>query len=173
MLKEYDAYLNLSILAQEQALLKVIVDTTPYELFWALPLGRLNSFATFYGDTVPSEVSLVESRQLLLQWYSTASIIRYLGQTRPNFLIPPLPPQKRSPQWVAQKTRYELYREGKSYDSDPVPDDAPDAFERVQGRFLERFLEGIPLLLGYAELPTTPSSSPPTTFLFTNGAMNC
>jgi hypothetical protein len=55
--------------------------------------------------------------------------------------------------------RYGNFREYKKgrehyYDRDeqPIPDDAPDGFERVEGRFIERFLEGIPLTLGYVDV---------------------
>ena len=34
----------------------------------------------------------------------------------------------------------------------PIPDKDPDGFAKVEGRYLERFLEGIPLVLGYTEV---------------------
>lgn len=166
--KAHDTYLNLSLLAQEQALLKVVVETTPYELFWTMPFGQLHPFWHYYNETTPpSDIRLVESRNLLLQllgqcqsgvWYRTASIIRYLRETQPNFLIPPLSPKK-VPRWTPRKSRYELYHEGPKYNRDSIPDNAPDAFERVEGRFVERFLEGIPLLLGYVDVAYRPDCS--------------
>lgn len=168
--EKYDAFLDLSALEQEQTLLTRLIEKSPYELFVPPVSGRLHSFYnSWYRINDLTNVHLAESRQKILQllsqcqsgvWYSTASLIRYLSQTEPDFLIPRrLLPSKKS-RLIRPGTRYDDYREGQSFGREPIPDNAPDGFERVQGRFVERFLEGIPLLLGYVDVAYRPEPSP-------------
>jgi len=88
-------------------------------------------------------------------WYDTTSLVAYLKANYPYFLIPHKPELDR---WGRKTTRYGNFYEQKdsySYPNDPIPDDAPDGFERVEGRYVERFLEGIPLTLGYVDVAYT------------------
>lgn len=166
--EKYDAFLSFSVLKQEQILLKWLVETVPYELFVTTPAGRLHRFYNYwYKQDDLGNVNLADSRQQLLQllsqcqsgvWYSTASVIGYLKEAKPDFLIARLPPPSKKGRIQSRITRYNLYHEGKGLIRDnTIPDDAPDAFERVQGRFVERFLEGIPLLLGYVDVAYRPA----------------
>ncbi|MCP4540919.1 MAG: hypothetical protein GY832_27605, partial [Chloroflexi bacterium] len=56
--------------------------------------------------------------------------------------------------WSRKTERYGNFHESKKRwgDETDIPDQAPDAFERVEGRYVERFLEGIPLTLGYLDV---------------------
>ncbi len=97
-------------------------------------------------------------------WYDTASLISFLKQSHPFFLIPRSP--KFNHQWEARIGRYGNFVENHTDSNKPetIPENAEDAFERVEGRFVERFLESIPLTLGYVDLayglPTNPGIRP-------------
>ena len=41
----------------------------------------------------------------------------------------------------------------------PISEKDPEGFAKVEGRFIERFLEGIPLVLGYTEVAYTRSKT--------------
>jgi hypothetical protein len=107
-----------------------------------------------------------EIRQFLLamlkncpagQWNSTESLISYLKANHPYFLIPQNAPTKdRHGHPIG---RYDNFIEGKDHHStenQAVPPTAPDAFERVEGRYVERFLEGIPLTMRFVEVAYDP-----------------
>jgi hypothetical protein len=85
-----------------------------------------------------------------------------LQEKHPYFLIPP-------PEKLPQKDKwnrplrlqrygnfYEYTKEVYSHDRTPIADNDPDGFRRVEGRFVERFLEGIPLTLGYTDVAYSP-----------------
>jgi hypothetical protein len=87
-------------------------------------------------------------------WYSTASLVQYLKTEHPYFLIPKkLPPPKN--RWEKPATRYGAFHESErnawGYEID-ISETDPDAFERVEGRYVERFLENIPLTLHYVDV---------------------
>ena len=44
------------------------------------------------------------------------------------------------------------HKRGEWSNRNPISDKDPEGFEKVEGRYLERFLEGIPLVLGYVEV---------------------
>jgi len=69
----------------------------------------------------------------------------------PYFLIPEKPEYKFKHD--QKRGRYCNFFESKygGYEPTVKPKD-PDAFERVEGRYIERFLEYIPLCMGYVEL---------------------
>ncbi|MCD4808851.1 MAG: hypothetical protein K8R17_03025, partial [Methanosarcinales archaeon] len=84
-------------------------------------------------------------------WYTTSSLIQYLKKHHPYFLIPEKP-KYRYKQDV-KNGRYGNFREGERWDKEiEILESDADAFERVEGRFVERFLEGLPLILGYIEV---------------------
>ncbi|HEY52207.1 MAG TPA: hypothetical protein G4N94_01985 [Caldilineae bacterium] len=125
-------------------------------------LGRLDSFSTAGSamGIMPS-LDFPKIRRFLFDllarceadaWFSTASLIAYLKANHPYFLIPK---NLKSDRWGRKTARYGNFRESKElhgYSREPIPDDAPDGFERVEGRYVERFLEGIPLTLGYVDV---------------------
>ena len=93
-------------------------------------------------------------------WYETASLIQYLKKTHPFFLIPEKPAFRH--QWEKEQGRYCNFFEYEiaSNQSIKISEKDPDSFERVEGRFVERFLEYIPLLLGHVDLAyDTPKKS--------------
>ena len=75
-----------------------------------------------------------------------ASLVEYLKKNHRYFLIPKKPQFKND--YVRKNGRYQNFREserpwGKEIE---INESAPDAFDRVEGRYVERFLEGIPNL---------------------------
>ncbi len=168
----YKAYLAKSPLEQEQTLLETLIHRGTQkrseqgydlnEFYSESILGRLHGFTTWGAATgVMPSLRFSKIRRFLLDllarcepgvWCSTASLIAYLKKHHPYFLIPKNPGKNR---WNKKVSRYGNFYEGKSlysYNRDPIPDDAPDGFERVEGRYVERFLEGIPLILGYVDV---------------------
>lgn len=130
------------------------------ELFVTGLLGRLEGFSrTGCAIGVVPMLDFPEIRRFLLNilkscevgvWHSTASLIQYLKANHPYFLIPEKPRFK----WDRRTGRYDNFREGHDRwqpDRD-ISERAPDAFERVEGRYVERFLEGAPLVLGYVDV---------------------
>jgi hypothetical protein len=85
-------------------------------------------------------------------WYTTASLIRYLKEHHPFFIIPENP--KYQHEHYAEKGRYGNLQEQKEKwgRGVQISESETDAFLRVEGRFVERFLEGLPLILGYIEV---------------------
>ena len=79
-------------------------------------------------------------------------MIQYLKEHHPYFLIPEKPKYRHK--WEAEEGRYGNFHEGKSTWSGEIQilESDADAFERVEGRYVERFLEGLPLILGYIEV---------------------
>ena len=138
------------------------------EFFQTSILGRLDFFDTWGSATgiVPT-LKFSEIRSFLLdvlkgaapgQWYSTESLIGYLKHNHPYFLIPESIPK--TDRWGKVIGRYDNFREGKehwNYENKAVPVDAPDGFERVEGRYVERFLENIPLLMRFVDLAYDPA----------------
>ena len=82
-------------------------------------------------------------------WYSVASLVQYLKSEHPWFLIPKKPRYEHPSDKL--DGRYGNFREGKRYSDDYKTISVKDlnAFEKVEGRYVERFLEGIPLTLSY------------------------
>lgn len=187
----YREFLLLTMPEQERRLLdSLIEDYSAHrnEFYADSMLGRLNHFPDRNAGTgMTQSLNYATVRGFLLGlleecepgiWYSTASLIAYLKRYHPFFLLPetaPEPPpnryaatlprgyRERYPNLYQPKPigRYDNFYESNSQQT-PIPDDAPDAFERVEGRYLERFLEDIPLTLGYVEVAydSARSSSP-------------
>ncbi|MBF0288724.1 MAG: hypothetical protein HQM14_12970 [SAR324 cluster bacterium] len=164
--KTYDSFLSLSINEQEQTLLNTLCKTSSdsdNEFFRESQLGRLDSFDRWgCGTGVIPYLNFSKARRFLLEcltlgcqkevWYSTASLIQFLKKQHPFFLIPQKPKMKHG-----KEERYCNFREyqgGNRYSGQKKQITAKDAdaFERVEGRFVERFLERIPFLMGYADL---------------------
>jgi hypothetical protein len=165
--KDWQDFLAASPAHQEKRILNALVDfkgmqgfLPPNEFYQQSLVGRLDTFSP-YGSAmgVMPTLDFPAVRRFLLEllsgceaggWYSTSSLVDYLKANHPTFLIP----QKLSPDhWGKIPERYSNFRDGPNRWSDRhVPTDAPDAFERVEGRYIERFLEGIPLVLRFVEL---------------------
>ena len=162
--KTYRKFLSASLQDQEHRLLNTLIDAYSYsnnEFFQDAPLSRLDAFDSMGCATgVLPHLDFARSRRFLLEllqncqseiWYSTASLVQYLKTQHPFFLIPEHPKRRRGLNEGRYGNFYESQgsRWGKRM---TVADTDPDAFERVEGRYLERFLERIPLSLGYVDV---------------------
>lgn len=170
----YDHFLQKPLVEQEVDLLNIMLNDKNYNEFYNRHIqSRLNGFST-WGSALGAmpHLNFPKARRLLLRlisnlesgvWYSTKSLISYLKKNMPYFLIPKasdLPKEKA--RWGAPAEpmkrygNFKEFKQGREYytdrNTDSVPDTAPDGFERVEGRFIERFLEGIPLTLGYVDV---------------------
>jgi hypothetical protein len=163
--ENYTNFIGLPLAEQERQLLDTLVKDYDYshnEFYIKSPLGRLDRFSTAGSATgVMPTLNFATIRRFLLEllqdcqageWYSTKSLVAYLKTQQPYFMIPQVP---RSQYRGTKVERYGNFYEDQ-YARDPVPDFALNGFERVEGRYIERFLEGIPLNLGYVELAYSP-----------------
>ena len=181
----YEYFLSQELSTQEKWLMEIF--RVPYqydynEFFIVSPLGWLDSFYSIgYSKGILPYIDFAAVRLFLLQqlrqlevgkWYETASWVAYLKQNHPYFLIPEKPMRekhdnglnkphnKKSKREVEYELipRYEaLLEKYPTTEYRSIPVDAPDGFERVEGRYIERFLEYIPFLLGYVELAYDPN----------------
>jgi hypothetical protein len=136
--------------------------------FYSSPFGpaRLDRFQSWGSATgVMPTLDFTAIRRFLLgllarcgtgEWLSVASFVEYLKANHRYFLIPKKPQIKNTRD--QDKGRYQNFREGKGrWDRDiEIKETDPDAFERVEGRYVERFLEGLPHLLGYVDVAYGP-----------------
>ncbi|MDM8557785.1 hypothetical protein [Candidatus Parabeggiatoa sp. HSG14] len=162
--KAYNKFLDSSLQEQENYLLSKLIAEYSYsdnEFFQRTPLTLLDSFER-RGCAVGilPTLNFADARQFLFNllkdcqsdvWYSTASLVQYLKRRHPFFLIPKKPSTKD----LLNEGRYGNFYENidKEWGNRHfVPETDKDAFERVEGRYVERFLEGIPLFLGYVDV---------------------
>jgi len=162
-LDAFDKFIALPLQQQFKKVLDVLIDIYNYdnnEFMVTSVLGYLDRFS-FQGcatGVLPS-LQFNESRRFLLTllshlpsnvWYSTASLVQYLKEHHPYFLIPKFPRHEHR----GEKGRYCNFKECQSgeYERKVITDDAIDAFERVEGRYIERFLEHIPQLMGFVDV---------------------
>ncbi len=167
--KAYALFLTRPVIEQEKQLFALFRDDTKHNEFFNRHLqSELNSFSHWGSATgVMPLLNFPEIRRVMFnllakldsgKWYTTTSLIDYLKEHAPYFLIPPhakLPKKDRWKRSVKMKRYGNFYEYTKhEYDRnrEPIPDNAPDGFERVEGRFIERFLEGVPLTLGYLDV---------------------
>nr|QNO47655.1 hypothetical protein MPIGPLOG_00023 [Methanosarcinales archaeon ANME-2c ERB4] len=163
--KRYGEFVGLPLIEQEKKLLDVLVKNYldgMNEFYGTSVLGRLSGFST-RGSAVGIMPGLdfTSVRRFLIKvlqsctpgvWYTTSSLIRYLKEHHPFFLIPKKP--KYQHKHYAEKGRYGNFQERTDRWGTGIQilESDTDAFLRVEGRFVERFLEGLPLLLGYIEV---------------------
>lgn len=163
-LQQYEQFLALPLAQQEKKLLDALINDGDYnrnEFYTPAMWGRLDSFPTWGSavGVVPT-LNFAAIRRFLLDilqrhpsgtWYSTASLIQELKTHHRYFLIPEKPVLKGR----HESGRYANFYEGLDYyvgSRSPISPDLPDAFERVEGRYVERFLENIPFILGYVDV---------------------
>ena len=86
------------------------------------------------------------------EWVSTKSLVDYLKTNHPYFFIPKNIPEK--DRFGKPVGRYDNFYEKSpnKTERNTVPSNDPDAFERVEGRYVERFLEYIPLTMRLVDL---------------------
>jgi len=164
----YRRFLAATAAAQETMLLETLLKDNQgnaSEFYHPGVLGRQDGF-NFWGSGVGVMPTLdfAAARRFLLrllaecpadQWLSTAALVAHLKAKHPYFLIPQKPKFKGP--WEAKQGRYGNFHESKDswgHEIDIRQGDE-NAFERVEGRYVERFLEGIPLVLGYVDVAYT------------------
>lgn len=161
----YDSFVRKTLAQQELQLLECLLRGcvgSGSEFFRQPTLSMLDRFSSFGSAVgVIPLLDFPQVRRFLLnllaelptgEWLSTASLIAFLKEHHPYFLIPKKPQFKNK--WEQKAGRYDNFREGHPYSGSQVvinPSD-PDAFERVEGRYVERFLEWLPYLLGYVDV---------------------
>lgn len=166
----YTRFLAFSLAEQERRLVELLTeDYRPdeysppaCEFFTLGVVGRLDAFSLQGSATgVMATLQFAPIRQFLLEilahcahdvWLSTAALVAYLKAEHPYFMNTP---GRFVDRYGRPGARFTCFHEstGNPYDQgDDIPDDAPDAFERVEGRYVERFLEGSPLLMGYVDV---------------------
>lgn len=163
--KSYEQFLRAKAADQEATLLKMLVNQgkgSASEFYRRGVLGRLEGFNQWGSAIgVMPTLDFPAIRRFLLgllaecpsgEWLSTASLVEHLKNHHRYFLIPAKPRFKS--EYDARAGRYGNFHESKEawgYEIDIHQSD-PDGFERVEGRYVERFLEGIPLMLRYVEV---------------------
>lgn len=167
----YAQLLALSMAKQEQRLLAALLSSGQGggSEFFSAGLGtcRLDRFNQWgSGTAVVPMLDFTAIRVSLLkllancptgEWLSVASLVEYLKQNNCYFLIPKEPQFKNK--WDQGKGRYVNFRESRKDrwgHEIQIEETDPDAFERVEGRYVERFFEGLPKLLGYVEVAYGP-----------------
>jgi hypothetical protein len=163
--KPYEQFLAAKAARQESTLLDLLIHQgqgSASEFYHRGVLGRLEGF-NYWGSAigVMPTLDFPAVRRFLLgqlaecpsgQWLSTASLVEYLKTRHRYFLIPAKPPFKN--EYDAKSGRYGNFHESKEswgYEID-IKESDPEGFERVEGRYVERFLEGIPLVLRYVDV---------------------
>jgi hypothetical protein len=164
--KPYARFLAAKAAQQETTLLELLLKDHQggaSEFYRTSVLGRLDGFSTWGSAIgVMPTLDFAAVRRFLLgllaechtgQWLSVASLVAHLKKDHRYFLIPKKPQFKNN--WEAKEGRYDNFHESTKDrwgNEIHIREGDEDAFERVEGRYLERFLEGIPLLLGYVDV---------------------
>ncbi|MEA3340009.1 MAG: hypothetical protein U9R15_08590, partial [Chloroflexota bacterium] len=165
--KEYGEFVDSPLIDQERQLFDLLFgekDGCRSEFFHRGFFGRLGSFSRRGCATkVVPMLNFLEARRFLLDilsqcevgvWYGASSLIQSLKENHPYFLIPEKTPKYKLGWRKTERFRYTNFCEGEDrWRSDErVSEDALDGFERVEGRYVERFLENAPLTLGYVDV---------------------
>jgi hypothetical protein len=167
--KTYDSFCRKTLAQQELQLLDLLIQGPSVrntgcdsEFFRSTFGSRMDRFYTAgCAVGVVPMLDFPQARRFLLnqlaeltagEWLSTASLIALIKRHHRYFLIPKKLEFKNK--WEKDRKRYDNFCEGDPFKSSckPVAESDEDAFERVEGRFIERFLEWIPHLLGYVDL---------------------
>jgi len=163
--KAYDKLTSMTLARQEERLFGSLLKGSQgggSEFFSRPILGRLDRFNTWGSavGVVPT-IDFTAVRRFLLdllarcpagEWLSVESLVAYLKKNHRYFLIPKKPQVKK--QWGRKEGRYSNFHESErqwGHEID-IKETGADAFERVEGRYVERFLEGVPHLLGYVDV---------------------
>jgi len=151
---------------RESLLLSSLVNEYDYDANEFLEKGAFSCLDrySFYGCRcgVMPHIHFAQARKALFAilaqcepgtWYSTASLIEYMKTEHRYFLIP-----EKLPAGIHESERYNNFLERldrDKYDNTKIETTDPLAYERVEGRYIERFLEGIPLEMGYLDIAYT------------------
>lgn len=158
------SFFNLSLQKQENKIQACMIsesDPCASEFFSYGPKSILDRFDRSGCATgMMKEIDFPSVRRVLLsllapcvsgKWYSVKSLVDFIKTSMPYFLIPEKVPKF----CYGEKNRYHNFMEQKSGDHWPktvIEPTSRNAFERVEGRYVERFLEDAPLTMGYVEL---------------------
>lgn len=163
--RRYEEFIDLPLIEQEKKLLDILVKNYidgNNEFYATSALGRLSGFSTWGSATgIMPGLDFARARRFLIEilrsckagvWYTTSSLIQFLKEHHPFFLIPEKP--KYRYEHDAKDGRYGnfLEEQEKWGRGTQIPERDADAFLRVEGRYVERFLEGLPLILGYIDV---------------------
>ncbi len=161
----YQEFIGLPVIEQEKKLQDILVKNYiggNNEFYIKSVLGRLSGFSTWGSGTgIMPGLDFASPRRFLIEilqtckagvWYTTSSLIQYLKKHHPFFLIPQKP--KYEHERDAKEGRYGNFHEQteKWGPGTHISERDADGFLRVEGRYVERFLEGLPLNLGYIEV---------------------
>lgn len=165
--QRFSSFLDKSPQQQENEIFSILIGTTEpcdSEFFSPSAKGVLDRFDSRGCATgVLTIIDFPKVRRTLLgviasvvpgKWVEIDSLVEYLKRETPFFLIPEKIPKK----VLYDNNRYHNFveREINDYWTQTEITPACDrAFERVEGRYVERFLEDAPLTLGYVELAYT------------------
>mgnify|MGYP006286147811 CR=1 FL=1 len=168
--KRYETFLDRSLQKQEEALLLEQLhyyDNRNNELLNKFFGSRLDRFS-YYGcatGVLPS-LNFFKARNKLMEvlseletnvWYSTDSLIQYMHKNYPYFLIPRNPEYRYKSD--SKKGRYVNFSEKNTNNNQiiDIQSNQENSFARVEGRFIERFLEGIPFIMDYVKVAYDPN----------------
>ena len=164
--REYEKFISLSLALQEERILDLHLAGLDggNEFLTRGPLARMDRFDGRGSATgVMPAIPFAKIRRRLLEllsrcpcgvWWSTASLVEQMQRHDPWFLIPKDLPKNVAAEY-GFKGRYGNFIERKRGDwgnRESISNRDPEGFAKVEGRFLERFLEGLPLVLDYVEV---------------------
>lgn len=159
--KAYRKMTSESLAQQETRVLECLVNHSFHEFFSSGILGRLDCFS-IQGSAigVVPTLDFPSIRRFLLDllgrcptgdWLSTASLVEYLKTNHRYFLIPKKLKFERQSRFDRRYSNFHESKDRWGYEIE-ISESDEDAFERVEGRYVERFLESIPNLLGYVDV---------------------
>ncbi len=164
---DFEKYIGLSPFKQDEKLLTAIIfsDTDSNNEFHSTNYhSRLDEFRSWNSRALMQSIRFDIARRQMLdilsrlpagKWYSTQSLIKYLKQEHPFFLVPK---ERKYDRWATDKSRYSGIVEVRAGDVSSyrsgiqINEKDADAFERVEGRWVERFLEYVPLIMGFVDV---------------------
>ncbi|MCI0586584.1 MAG: hypothetical protein L0323_07065 [Planctomycetes bacterium] len=170
--KGFAAWLARDPLEKERAILSALVETTESEFFHPatlLPGGRFDTFGCATGPA--SRMKLPSIRRALLHlladlpagaWIPTRGLVELVRSKVPALVLDPAlrEPLRSREEKGRLEDLYVNFREGTVRDPwrerTQLSERTPDVFLRVEGRFLEYFLQEIPYLAGFVDLALAP-----------------
>jgi hypothetical protein len=191
--KHFEQWLAKTPIAKERAILDALIEMTENEFFQRASLfedqPRFDSFGCATGPA--SRMALPAIRKALLEmladlptneWLPVGGLVAHLHAVAPNLIVDPALRPRPLSEWEKRPLRrgekvvqhlderYQNFREypgGHRYSGKEVQltEETPDVFFRVEGRYLQYFLQEIPFLCGFVDLALAPASedklSPP------------
>lgn len=178
--KRVETWLASDPLEKERSILTALEKATGNEFFRGATLIDGDRFDSFGSATGPaSRMDLPRIRRGLLEllaelptgvWLPSRELVSWLRSKAPTLILHPKLRDHSREVWgtrgkerrVERDNLYQNFRERTvrdpwgTRDRPPIPDDAPDGFARVEGRYLQFFLQEIPYLMGFVDLAFAP-----------------